>query len=232
MASHFDVAAYALGTLDARGTEAFESHLAGCANCQVELFELQELPGLLDTVGETWPDAPSPEGVVLYGLLAKVEPPRRRQRYRTWGTGVAAAVLVFLSGVVTAVGFIDGGDPTAGPASEAPSGLTRLDPVAEEPGGVSGSLESGSSHAWVESTAGGSRIALDLGGITGSTPCLVVVVSRTGADQEIARFDPPKLGERILVSGQTNFAVYEIDRVEVRRVSSGKVLATLKAPEK
>ncbi|MGH3859032.1 zf-HC2 domain-containing protein [Actinokineospora sp.] len=229
MASHFDVAAYALGTLDARGTEAFEGHLAGCENCQVELFELQELPELLDTVAETWPDAPA-RGAVLYGLPSKVE----RRRGRHWGAATAAAVLVFLSGAVTAIGFLgwEGADPPAGQAAESPSALTRLDPVAEEPGGVSGSLESSTSHAWVETTPEGSRIALDLGGITGSTPCSAVVVSRGGETTEIAVFDPPRKGERIVVSGTTPYPVAQIDRVEVRRVSTGKVITTLKAPEK
>ncbi|MBC6449550.1 zf-HC2 domain-containing protein [Actinokineospora xionganensis] len=225
MASHFDVAAYALGTLDARGTEAFEGHLASCANCQVELFELQELPGLLDTVAETWPDAPV-RGAVIYGL------PTKRRRFQHLGAATAAAVLVFLSGAVTAIGFLgwDGADPPA--ASEPPTALTRLDPVAEEPGGVRGSLESSTSHAWVETTPEGSRIALDLGGITGSTPCSAVVVSRAGETTEIALFDPPKKGERVVVSGTTPYPVAQIDRVEVRRVSSGKIITTLKAPEK
>ncbi|WP_436760395.1 zf-HC2 domain-containing protein [Streptosporangium sp. V21-05] len=47
---HHDVAAYALGVLDEEDLEAFQSHLMTCEECQVELRELSEVPGLLDVV--------------------------------------------------------------------------------------------------------------------------------------------------------------------------------------
>ncbi|MER5648525.1 zf-HC2 domain-containing protein [Streptosporangium sp. NPDC002524] len=44
------MAAYALGVLDEEDHEAFQSHLMACEECQVELRELSEVPGLLDVV--------------------------------------------------------------------------------------------------------------------------------------------------------------------------------------
>ncbi|MFF5113262.1 zf-HC2 domain-containing protein [Streptosporangium sp. NPDC000509] len=47
---HHDVAAYALGVLDEEDHETFQRHLMTCEECQVELRELTEVPGLLDAV--------------------------------------------------------------------------------------------------------------------------------------------------------------------------------------
>ncbi|WP_329090585.1 MULTISPECIES: zf-HC2 domain-containing protein [unclassified Streptosporangium] len=44
------MAAYALGVLDEEDLEAFQNHLMTCEECQVELRELSEVPGLLDVV--------------------------------------------------------------------------------------------------------------------------------------------------------------------------------------
>jgi anti-sigma-K factor RskA len=44
---HVEVAAYLLGKLEADEAEAFEAHLAGCADCQRQLEELRGLPELL-----------------------------------------------------------------------------------------------------------------------------------------------------------------------------------------
>ncbi|MBG0829147.1 zf-HC2 domain-containing protein [Planomonospora sp. ID67723] len=48
--AHEDVAAYALGVLDEEDHQAFERHLMSCEECQAELRELSEVPGLLDAV--------------------------------------------------------------------------------------------------------------------------------------------------------------------------------------
>ncbi|MFF5209396.1 zf-HC2 domain-containing protein [Streptosporangium sp. NPDC000396] len=47
---HHDVVAYALGVLDEEDHEVFERHLMACEECQAELRELSEVPGLLDAV--------------------------------------------------------------------------------------------------------------------------------------------------------------------------------------
>jgi anti-sigma-K factor RskA len=44
---HVEVAAYLLGKLETDEAEAFEAHLAGCADCQRQLEELGGLPELL-----------------------------------------------------------------------------------------------------------------------------------------------------------------------------------------
>ncbi|GII05984.1 zf-HC2 domain-containing protein [Planobispora takensis] len=47
---HEDVAAYALGVLDEADHQAFERHLMSCEECQAELREMSEVPGLLDAL--------------------------------------------------------------------------------------------------------------------------------------------------------------------------------------
>jgi len=49
-AAHWDVAAYALGALDAEDVERFEEHLAGCWACAAELESLVPIVGLMSTV--------------------------------------------------------------------------------------------------------------------------------------------------------------------------------------
>jgi anti-sigma factor RsiW len=52
---HVEVAAYVLGKLEADEAAAFETHLAGCADCQRQVAELRGLPELLATATPALP---------------------------------------------------------------------------------------------------------------------------------------------------------------------------------
>src|ERR1700761_8375164 len=61
---HSLTGAYAAGALDADENELFESHLAGCAQCQVEVRELVETAALLG-VAAAQPAPPNLRGAVM-----------------------------------------------------------------------------------------------------------------------------------------------------------------------
>ena len=106
-----DVAAYALGALDATEVEAFRLHLESCAVCRDELAAFQEV---IDTLPMTAPAHPVPRELRRRVMRAvEAEPkrqadpsraPRRRISVAGWlvprpalalGTALALAVIVF-----------------------------------------------------------------------------------------------------------------------------------------
>ncbi len=64
---HQLLGAYLLGGLEPAEARVFEEHLASCADCQLELGELESLPALLDAV-------PVPDAVALAAGRPAVEP--------------------------------------------------------------------------------------------------------------------------------------------------------------
>lgn len=64
---HQLLGAYLLGGLEPAEARAFEEHLADCADCRLELAELESLPALLDAV-------PVPDAVALAAGRPAVEP--------------------------------------------------------------------------------------------------------------------------------------------------------------
>ena len=64
---HVEVAAYVLGKLEADEATAFETHLAGCADCQRQAAELRGLPELLATAT---PAIPVPDALRDRTLVA------------------------------------------------------------------------------------------------------------------------------------------------------------------
>ncbi|SEJ38160.1 Putative zinc-finger [Arthrobacter sp. yr096] len=111
---HQLLGAYLLGGLDPQEERAFRDHLAGCAECRLELEELESLPALLDAVPAADAVAltvtgaanaltplepiPGPPEQVLVDLSA-----RRRKSRRRWAALVGAVAAACL-----AVGFLAG----------------------------------------------------------------------------------------------------------------------------
>ncbi|SDW72729.1 Putative zinc-finger [Arthrobacter sp. cf158] len=111
---HQLLGAYLLGGLDPQEERDFRDHLAGCAECRLELEELERLPALLDAVPAADAVAltvtgaanaltpleplPGPPEQVLVDLSA-----RRRKSRRRWAALVGAVAAACL-----AVGFLAG----------------------------------------------------------------------------------------------------------------------------
>ncbi|MGB9182738.1 MAG: anti-sigma factor [Solirubrobacteraceae bacterium] len=114
-----DLAAYALGALDAHETETFEAHLVGCARCRDELVAFQEV---VDALPASVPAYPAPKNLRSElmaavaaepkGAAAKAVRAQPRPRRRAWpwaglsprlgpAMAAAAAVVVVVAGALT-----------------------------------------------------------------------------------------------------------------------------------
>ena len=124
-ALHEDLGAYVLGMLDPGELETFRAHLAGCAECQRELEELEGTARLLARA----PKAVEPRADLRVRTLAALQQaqaeaeheridaqPRRagRRPWLSWGIGGAVAVAAATAALI--LGIQLGGDD--GPAGE------------------------------------------------------------------------------------------------------------------
>ena len=109
----YDDAAYVLGALSDDERQAFEAHLATCADCRARVAEVRDVPTLLAGIGAAELVDETPPETLLPGLLRRARQRRRRQRWLISGLGtVAAACLIAL---VVAVW------PATSPGSGAPA---------------------------------------------------------------------------------------------------------------
>jgi anti-sigma-K factor RskA len=164
-----DVAAYALGTLDAEDRSQLEAHLPGCAECQEVLASVEGLPRLLAMVP---PEAvvsgsPADEGALpeaqpseaMYQRLLTAALTRRRSRRRLALTA-AAAVLVVGAGA----GGVAIYEARSGPAVQV----------------VAGSAGQVKATVWLRATSTGTSLRLELTGVPSEEHCRLVVVDRDG----------------------------------------------------
>jgi anti-sigma factor RsiW len=138
-----DLAAYALGALDAREAAAVADHLAGCEACREYVRWLRPAIDLLpasvaqveppDRLRENLMATVRAEAAAAGGATAPEAPPEReRRRWSGWGhflfrpATALAAVAVLAAGAVAGYGLRDGGseriDVPAKPTGEVPAG--------------------------------------------------------------------------------------------------------------
>jgi Putative zinc-finger len=183
----FDVAPYALGTLDPGGRAGVAAHLASCTDCQTVLESVAGLPGLLARVGPdavepavAEPDELEPDEAMFERLVALAHPgghvadqpeqpslppaavqgrsARRTGRWRRWAAaGVAAAAVAAGTGTWL----------MTNPGRDA----VRL--VAASSGDVH-------ARAWLRPSGSGTAIRLELGGVAGEQQCWLITVDRDG----------------------------------------------------
>jgi anti-sigma-K factor RskA len=115
-----DLAAYALGALDADEAEAFEAHLVGCASCRDELVAFQEV---VEELPASVPAHPAPKRLrreLMAAVAAEPKAARAQPRPRRWALpwaglsprlGLAMAALATV--VVVAAGALTLGGGTA-----------------------------------------------------------------------------------------------------------------------
>jgi Putative zinc-finger len=97
----FDAAPYVLGALSPEERMAFESHLATCPLCEVQVREFAGLPGLLsrlpaDEVSAALSVQPEPPPTLLPSLQFAVRRERRSRRSRAMAAGLVAACLAIV----------------------------------------------------------------------------------------------------------------------------------------
>ena len=119
-----DDGSYVLGALSPTERQAFEEHLAGCAECARSVRELAGLPGLLARIDPDVLDSPPVGDPVPDTILPKlVRHARRSQRRRMFATaGVAGAAAAAIAlGSVAVIGALDDDRPPAAAPSDTPS---------------------------------------------------------------------------------------------------------------
>lgn len=119
-----DDGSYVLGALSPAERQAFEQHLAGCAECARSVRELAGLPGLLARIDPDVLDSPPVGDPVPDTLLPKlVRHARRSQRRRMLATAgvAAAATAAMVLGSVAVTGALDDDAPPAAAPSATPS---------------------------------------------------------------------------------------------------------------
>lgn len=129
MNPHENLGPYALELLDAAAHESFERHLNGCADCRVELAQMQEAARLLEVAAPPFEAPPGLEQRAIDAVraananpsagfeprLAPAPAPRRRWFDRPLLPALGAAVGALLLGAVLGLYFSDTDDGPSGP---------------------------------------------------------------------------------------------------------------------
>lgn len=213
-------AAYVLGALSPEERREFEEHLSGCAGCQQGVSEFAGIPGLLGQV--------APEDAAVWSAAARTEEmpetllPRmitsinRRRRRILVAVGTAAAAVVLLVGALT-VGprLLPGGNEPQRLAftpvvASSMTALVDLVPVAE---GTSVRVECQYGEVnEVEHGAAYDRYS-------------IFVVARSGGAVDVKDWSA-KPNKVMRPQGLTPLPVSQIERVEIRKATTGETLLT------
>ncbi|WP_238016328.1 zf-HC2 domain-containing protein [Dactylosporangium sp. AC04546] len=233
-----DSGVYVLGALSPPEREAYERHLADCAECRAEVAEFADLPGLLGRLDRTTatgaldgaepapPDAAggarwagpiraSSSGIgdpllprVLDRAAHQKRAERRRRRWQTVGTALVAACL----GVLGVLGVRAVGEPD-------PPNFVAMEEVAESVP-VTARLA-------LEPAADGTVVRMQCaykGGGYGKWTYKLVVVPKSGQPEEIDSWTAG-YGDEYDLKARTSIPRADIARVEIRKGDDTPLLA-------
>jgi hypothetical protein len=244
---HVDVAAYVLGILDKPDDAAFAQHLTRCPQCRAEYRELSDLPVLLDQLkpgpaertGARLPTVPSEQP--LNAALDRISASRRRQRATLWLAAAAAAVVLVTVPLVSLLrGENDGQVAAPNPPASPTTTTTTTDPATTAPT-VAGAHSIGGTNPETGLTAQitiqdepwGTKVNMELRGITGPRQCQLVAVRNDGYSRVVATWTVPPAGFGVpgsqlplKVGGGVGMAQEDIVRFEVTQ-EDGPVLLTV-----
>ncbi|MDG4802103.1 zf-HC2 domain-containing protein [Micromonospora sp. WMMD980] len=252
-ADHMDVAAYALGVLDAQDAERFEEHLATCWACAAELETMVPVVGMLaDIDGESMAalEQTHTDPALLDRTLVSVRRDRRRTRVRQL-LATAAAVVVFGGLSAVAAGFLGGeapSTPQAGPTrsvpTAAPSSTTPTDP--NRPGlGGDREIEGDEHNAtdpgtgvkttmWLAKKEYGTQISLQLNRLPGPRTCRLLVVRKNATSEVVGTWSVPGSGYGtnqnplgLELTASTSAPLGDIAKVQVQSVDVNGVASPL-----
>jgi anti-sigma factor RsiW len=217
-----DDGAYVLGALAPAERDAYERHLAGCAECREAVAEIAVLPGLLGRLDPAGLDLITPEprpATSVPTLLAAARRSRRRERrltrLRYGGIGLVAAALALIAGL----GLSTLNTP-ATPAGQ-PVNLVAMQSVRT---GVPLSAEVG-----VEATAWGTRVAMRCHYPKAADPARsvafrLVAHGPDGATEQVGSWVAGP-GDDLSFTGATRFTRTELTRLELLRADGTPLLA-------
>jgi hypothetical protein len=228
---HRDVGAYALGLLNPRDETEFETHLAGCELCAMELAEFTRVAAVLpdvDVESLAAAEGYDPDGRQLDRLLGRVAFQRRRgQSHRMFA---AAAAVLLVAGGIAAGGVIGGlaagrDHGTGNPGALATPTVTTAPALAGDEFRATDPVSRVDAKVWLESKKWGTQVTLSVGNVRGPLECRLVAVSRSGQrDVAMAWTVPPEgygtAAQPVLLTlhGATALQRSDIDHVEVRTV--------------
>jgi hypothetical protein len=200
-------AAYVLGALPAAERSAFESHLAGCADCRQTVSDLAGIPGLLSRVSADDLADPLPVPDTLVPLLLRAVRRTGRRRRLVVGTLAAAAVLLAIGGTATIVHR----------STDSPAPGVAMTAVVHSPVRATAALVA---HPW------GTEVTMECtydDTSEWSRPYSLVAVDRQGQERELATWVVGPSHEA-KVSGSVPWQPGDIRSIEVRTTSGTALL--------
>ena len=214
--------AYVLGALSATERIRYEAHLPTCLTCRTAVQEMAGLPGLLARVPvEQVINPPQPPTTLWPRLVAEAAKDRRRNRWRTALTSLAAAACVI---ALVVAGWLVVSNP---PTSKAPSvHVGQAMPFAPVDGenGVSAS-------ASLQQVAWGTRIVMtcysDSPAYASDKPFTLFVTLRDGSTLPASASWKPILNKQLRIEGDVYVQKAQIAKLEVR-APDGQTILRLK----
>jgi Putative zinc-finger len=230
---------YSLGILDAEEKRAVDDHVAHCAECRVELTEVNEATELLALLppdeakslfAEDSPPiemVPLSEDLVLRRTLRAVRAERNGARVRRLSL-VAAGVAV-LVGASVASGYVVGDRPSEAPpvaSTSSPAAIpgARLVTATDPTTGVAASVNLVPAGNWM-------RFAVKVKGVDPGERCKIIAISKDGKEQVAGSWvigqKPPPVNAPG-VPGSAAIAPADLAAVAVE-TESGRRLVTVRA---
>ncbi|MFI7705823.1 anti-sigma factor family protein [Nonomuraea sp. NPDC049480] len=224
---HEDVAAYALGLLDAQERAVFERHLAGCASCAGEVGMFAEMGQLIRSVhpDDLLPNPPDPQVESL--LVRRAAAERRRRRFNRTIMSAAACVLV-AAGVFLAVNSV-----TGGPNPDSIHGPARHLLMTGKTYSATDTATGTSAVIGLEDKGWGTHVALELKGVKGPLQCRLLAIGDDGRSEVVASWGVPDKGygvpgspDPLVLHGGTSLPEDDLNHFTVETFD-GRTLATI-----
>jgi len=200
--------ALVVGALDDVEAADVREHLRGCGDCRVEFDELRQMPRLLGLVTLAEATSGPPEGGagLRDRILQQTVAERSRERRRRIGWNAAGAAVITAVAATIGFGLADSVAPveTVDPDVQL---LAATDPDT----GVRGQVE-------LDGVAWGTRLALELAGVSPGQICSLVAVSSSGAREVAANWTVPAAtpdDKYLTVPGAASLQPDRIDTFEI-----------------
>ena len=232
-AEHMDVAAYALGVLDAMDAARFEDHLAECDACAVELESLLPVTALLSHVdGDSFVQVEESvrDGRMLDEMVNAVEYDRSRARARRMFALAAGVVAVILfSGLSLVLGMATSDDTRAPVAAGSPTpagpdlGVGGMDDLPGQHFSAVDKTTKVNAEVVLEGFEWGTQVSIAVGNVRGPRVCQLVAVGADGLGEVVYSWKVPPKGygtrenpQVLFLQGATQVSRGDIARVELQ----------------